>query len=99
MTEVTLHAYLGESGPVYRRRHPEAHALSIYKMPGGVPMCWVVLAFFAFIVVVLTLEPDTLQALLVTPVWFVILGVAWYLIKGKVHTDDSHTELGAGAGV
>lgn len=82
---------------VYRRRHPEAHARSIYKMPGGVPMCWVVLVFFAFIVVVLTLEKDTLQALIVTPVWFIILGVAWYLIKGKVHRDDSHTELGAGA--
>lgn len=78
---------------VYRRKYPEAHARSIYKMPGGVPMCWVVLAFFAFIVVVLTLEPDTLQALIVTPAWFIILGVAWYLIKDKVHQDDSHTEV------
>lgn len=25
---------------VYRRRHPERHAASIFKMPGGVAMCW-----------------------------------------------------------
>lgn len=80
---------------VYRRRYPDAHARSIYKMPGGVPMCWVVLAFFVFILVVLTLEKDTLQALLVTPLWFVILGVGWYLIKDKVHRDDTFTEPAA----
>ncbi|WP_228255308.1 amino acid permease [Ornithinimicrobium avium] len=81
---------------VYRRRYPEAHATSIYKMPGGVPMCYVVLAFFVFIIYVLTREQDTLVALLGTPLWFVILGVAWYLIKDKVHEDDTHTE-GVGA--
>ena len=78
---------------VYRRRHPDAHARSIYKMPGGVPMSWVVLAFFGFILVVLTRQQDTLQALLVTPIWFVILGVGWFAIRGRVHRDDSHTEL------
>lgn len=77
---------------VYRKRYPQAHAQSIYKMPGGVPMCWVVLAFFAFVLVLLTRQPDTLQALLVTPVWFVILGVAWFLIRRRVHTDDAVTE-------
>ncbi|GAA5162798.1 amino acid permease [Ornithinimicrobium tianjinense] len=78
---------------VYRRRHPEAHARSIYKMPGGVPMCWVVLAFFVFILVVLTRQEDTLRALLVTPVWFVLLAVGWFAVRGRVHRDDSHTEL------
>lgn len=78
---------------VYRRRHPESHRNSTYKMPGGVPMCWIVLAFFVFIIVLLTREADTLQALLVTPVWFVILGIGWFLIRGKVRHDDTMTEM------
>nr|WP_219107049.1 amino acid permease [Austwickia sp. TVS 96-490-7B] len=77
---------------VYRRRHPEAHAASTYKMPGGVPMCWVVLAFFVFVLVLLTREQDTLQALLVTPVWFVVLTIGWFMSRDKVHQDDTTTE-------
>ena len=77
---------------VYRRRHPEAHAASIYKMPGGVAMSWAVLAFFAFIIVLLTRQPDTLQALLVTPVWFIILGVGWYFVRGRIREDHTVTE-------
>lgn len=77
---------------VYRKRNPESHAQSIYKMPGGVPMCYVVLAFFVFILVLLTLESDTRSAMIATPVWFAILGLGWFLIKDKVREDDTHTE-------
>lgn len=77
---------------IYRKRHPGSHAQSIYKMPGGVPMCWVVLAFFVFILVLLTREADTRSAMIATPVWFAILGVAWFLIKDKVREDTTHTE-------
>lgn len=48
-------------------------------------MVWVVLAFFAFLIWALTQEPDTLQALLVTPVWFVGLGVAWAVLRRRPH--------------
>ncbi|MFD4367076.1 D-serine/D-alanine/glycine transporter [Rhodococcus sp. NPDC058521] len=68
---------------VYRRRRPHLHETSNFKMPGGVVMCWVVLAFFVFIIWALTQEEDTLQALLVTPVWFVVLGVAWAIIRRR----------------
>ncbi|WP_242108727.1 D-serine/D-alanine/glycine transporter [Luteimonas aquatica] len=66
----------------YRRKRPELHAQSQYKMPGGVLMCWACLAFFAFVLVLLTLKPDTLQALLIAPVWFVLLGIGYWL-KGR----------------
>ncbi|WP_226467593.1 D-serine/D-alanine/glycine transporter [Luteimonas panaciterrae] len=66
----------------YRRKRPELHAQSQYKMPGGVFMCWACLAFFAFVLVLLTLKPDTLQALLIAPVWFVLLGIGYWL-KGR----------------
>ncbi|MFF4762709.1 D-serine/D-alanine/glycine transporter [Streptomyces sp. NPDC001292] len=68
---------------VYRKRRPHLHEVSTFKMPGGIPMCYVVLAFFAFLIWALTQKDDTLQALLVTPVWFVILGIAWAVLRRR----------------
>ncbi|KAF0965498.1 D-serine/D-alanine/glycine transporter [Rhodococcus sp. T7] len=68
---------------VYRKRRPELHEASKFKMPGGVVMCWVVLAFFVFLIWALTQEDDTLEALLVTPVWFIVLGIAWAVIRRR----------------
>ena len=73
---------------VYRRRDPQAHAASDYKMPGSTVMPWVVLAFFAFVLVVLTRDDDTLIALAVTPVWFGVLGIGWWRIRGIAHSES-----------
>lgn len=62
----------------YVRTRPELHDRSVFKMPGGVIMCWVVYAFFAFVIWALAQASDTRTALLVTPVWFLILGAAWW---------------------
>lgn len=67
---------------VYRRRTPELHKASTFPMPGGVVMSVVVLVFFAAMLVVLTLEADTRIALIATPVWFIILGIAWRATGG-----------------
>lgn len=62
---------------VYRRRRPQLHAASKFKMPGGVFMCGVCLAFFVFVLVLLTLQPDTLYALAISPLWFLLLGLGY----------------------
>jgi D-serine/D-alanine/glycine transporter len=67
----------------YRRKHPERHAASRYKMPGGVLMCWVCLAFFAFVLCLLTLKDDTRLALFVTPAWFVLLGIGYAFVRNR----------------
>ncbi|OSN04960.1 amino acid permease [Lonsdalea iberica] len=67
----------------YRKQRPQLHETSQYKMPLGKLMCWVCLAFFAFVLVLLTLQPDTLQALIVTPIWFLILTVVYILMRRK----------------
>ena len=46
-------------------------------------MCWVCMAFFAFVLVLLTLEDDTRQALIVTPLWFIAPGLGWLFIGKK----------------
>ncbi|AJJ11086.1 D-serine/D-alanine/glycine transporter [Yersinia rohdei] len=68
---------------VYRKRRPALHKESIYKMPAGIVMSWVCMAFFAFVLVLLTLESDTRQALMVTPLWFVILAIGYLILKKR----------------
>jgi D-serine/D-alanine/glycine transporter len=67
----------------FRRRRPELHNASAFKMPGGIPMVPVVFAFFAFVLWALTTQTDTLEALLVTPIWFIALGVVWLFLRRR----------------
>ena len=67
----------------YRKHRADLHQASRYRMPGGVAMCWACLAFFAGIIVLLTFEADTRQALLATPLWFVLLGVAYVSMRSR----------------
>ena len=69
----------------YRVQRPALHQVSKYKMPGGRVMCYVCLAFFAFILVLLSLEDDTRKALIVTPIWFVVLAVTYQFVRSKRH--------------
>ncbi|MGM9907305.1 amino acid permease [Limosilactobacillus sp.] len=57
----------------YIRLHPDERT---FKMPGAPVTDYIVLAFLAFVMVVLCLERQTLEALILTLVWFAILGVA-----------------------
>ncbi|GAB1619261.1 D-serine/D-alanine/glycine transporter [Pseudomonas sp. NGC7] len=67
----------------YRKRRAALHLASKYKMPGGRFMCYVCLVFFAGILVLLSLEDDTRAALLVTPIWFVLLAVTYQGVRSK----------------
>ncbi|WP_455478954.1 amino acid permease [Bartonella sp. B23] len=74
---------------VYRRNHPKLHAESVYKMPGGVVACWAVLAFFAFMLYLLTLESDTFTALKYSLAWFAFLGIAYFIFLRKKTAQDN----------
>ncbi|HRO31168.1 D-serine/D-alanine/glycine transporter [Citricoccus sp.] len=76
---------------VYRRRRPQLHAVSAFKMPGGTFMPYVVLAFFGFIIWAMTTQADTRAALLVTPVWFLVLGLGYL----KLRRNPEHAALRA----
>ncbi|MDD2091550.1 D-serine/D-alanine/glycine transporter [Pseudomonas guariconensis] len=69
----------------YRKHRPALHQASKYKMPGGRLMCYVCLTFFAFILVLLSLEDDTRKALIFTPLWFLILTATYQLVRSKRH--------------
>ncbi|MDR1214700.1 MAG: hypothetical protein LBK54_11570 [Propionibacteriaceae bacterium] len=61
---------------VYRKRRPQLHQASVYKMPFGAPMCWIVFVFFGVSLVILGLDPDTLIGEVFVPVWFLVMFVA-----------------------
>ncbi|MDR6711962.1 D-serine/D-alanine/glycine transporter [Pseudomonas hunanensis] len=67
----------------YRVQRAALHQASTYKMPGGRFMCYVCLVFFAAILVLLALEDDTRKALIVTPLWFVILAVTYQFVRSR----------------
>ena len=62
---------------VYRRRRPHLHEASSFKMPFSTFMPYVVLTFFALMLVALSLDAETRLGLYVAPLWFFLLAVAW----------------------
>ena len=71
-----LFAYLA-----YRRKRPEIHAASKFKVPGGKFTIYVTQAFLIFVLFLLTLEQDTREVLMVTPLWFVVLGAGYWFAR------------------
>ena len=70
----------------YRYKKANLHQQSQFKMPGGILMCYVSLAFFIFVLVLLTFQDDTRHALIATPIWFIILGIS-YFIRSRKRTE------------
>lgn len=64
----------------YRKHSPELHEKSTFKMPGGLFMSYVVLIFLLFTLVILSLEPDTLKALIISPLWVIIMAVTYRVL-------------------
>jgi AAT family amino acid transporter len=62
---------------VYRQKRPDLHKSSTFKMPAGVAMSWLSLLFFAFAIFIMIFDPDTLKALIATPLWFIALWLCW----------------------
>ncbi|MED1488519.1 amino acid permease [Bacillus smithii] len=67
----------------FRKLKPEEADKISFKMPFAPVSNWIVLAFFVFILVVLGLADDTRVALFVTPVWFILLAIAYGITKRK----------------
>lgn len=57
----------------YRRRFPQAHQQSSYKMPAGIVMSYACLAFFLFALYLFSQQTETLIGMIATPVWFIML--------------------------
>jgi D-serine/D-alanine/glycine transporter len=70
---------------VYYKTRPELHAKSTFKLPGGPLTCWVVIVFFIGMIYVLSLEPDTMKALMVSPIWLILLAIGYFCFYKPKH--------------
>ncbi|PAD30896.1 amino acid permease [Paenibacillus sp. 7523-1] len=67
----------------YRRTQPEIANRSHFKLPLYPFSNYLILAFLAFVLVVLALAEDTRVALFVTPVWFILMAGIYVFKKKK----------------
>ena len=72
----------------YRKTNPELAAKSKFKMPLYPIMNYIILAFLVFVIVTLALNNETRVALFVTPVWFIMLGVIYKILKSKMKNEE-----------
>jgi D-serine/D-alanine/glycine transporter len=73
----------------YHKTNPELAASSKFKMPLYPIMNYIILVFFAFVIVTLALNNETRVALFVTPVWFIMLGIIYKILKSKEKNEES----------
>lgn len=73
----------------YRRTNPKLAAKSKFKMPLYPIINYIILAFLAFVIVTLALNNETRVALFVTPVWFIMLGVIYNVLKSKRKNEEA----------
>lgn len=69
----------------YRKTRPDLAKANSFKMPLYPFANYLILAFLAFILVVLALADDTRVALFITPVWFILLVAIYKLRKTKTN--------------
>lgn len=58
---------------------PEQRSQLKYPMPGYPVINWVCLVFLAFVAVIMCFDPDTLIAMIVGPIWLLLLVAAYYI--------------------
>ncbi|MER1984955.1 MAG: amino acid permease [Solibacillus sp.] len=68
---------------IYKKRHPEMHQASSFKAPLTPGINYVVLAFFVFLLIVMAISESTRTALMLTPIWFIMLLVIFKVKRSK----------------
>ncbi|MOA01273.1 D-serine/D-alanine/glycine transporter [compost metagenome] len=67
----------------YKKTQPELHAKSKFKAPFTPFINYAVLALFAIILVIMLFAEETRPALLLTPLWFILLFILHYSNRRK----------------
>ncbi|MED4202495.1 amino acid permease [Neobacillus mesonae] len=63
----------------YLKKRPDLRKKSIFKAPFAPFINYLVLAFFGFILIIMAIAEETRTALLLSPVWFVLLFILYYV--------------------
>lgn len=76
----------------YRRTRPDLAKVNKFKMPLYPFANYLILAFLAFVLVVLAIAEDTRVALFVTPVWFILLVAIYKTRKTNVNREEQESQ-------
>ncbi len=66
---------------IYKRKNRALHEASIFKAPLTPFINYVILVFFAFLLIVMFISEATRTALLLTPIWFIALFIIYKMKK------------------
>lgn len=70
----------------YMKKDKALHKASTFKLPGGIVSAYAVVTFFIFIIVVLMFNADTRIGLILSPIWYIGLTIAYHLNKKRLQT-------------
>ena len=79
----------------YVRKYPNKHRSSTFPLPGGVFSAWLFIAFIAAMVVVLSLETESLQGLLMSAAWMLGITVVGVIRRHRSLGRRGRTSLSA----
>lgn len=79
----------------YVRKYPNKHHSSTFPLPGGVFSAWLFIAFIAAMVVVLSLETESLQGLLMSAAWMLGITVVGVIRRHRSLGRRGRTSLSA----
>lgn len=65
----------------YRKKFAKLHKDSEYKLPGGLITCFMALLFFIFMLVIIGLNANMRTALIIAPVWIILLKLIYNFTK------------------
>lgn len=68
----------------YYRKDKALHNASTFKLPGGIVSAVAVVAFFVFIVIVLMFNPETRIGLVLSPIWYLSLIIAYFAQRKRI---------------
>lgn len=78
----------------YKKTAPQLHATSKFKAPFTPFINYVVLALFAAILIIMLFAGETRPALLLTPLWFVLLFILYHLSTRNKNKNTTRTFKG-----
>ena len=79
----------------YVRKYPNKHHSSTFPLPGGVFSAWLFIAFIAAMVVVLSLDTESLQGLLMSAAWMLGITVVGVIRRHRSLGRRGRTSLSA----
>jgi len=82
-----MHAYAK-----YVKSNPNHHKESQFKLPGGIHTARFVQLFFVFVLLILFIVPDTRMGVVLSPIWFILLGLIYFNYTKKERAIQSQVK-------